>query len=86
MKVGSFGFGDPALHSFSHIFDFLGRQRIVHQLQVVFVTDLVVDKEADFQGVGLRIIPFPANEVAHSLHHYLKSIRVYLSDRSADIA
>ena len=74
------------LHGYSHIIDLILPKRVVHQLQVVFRPDLIVDKQTDVECPIFHVISFPIDQSRHPLHKYLQSVRINLGQISSYIA
>lgn len=47
---------------------------------------MIINEDADIQSASFHIVPLPIDEIVHSLHDHLESVRVELSDVTAHIA
>lgn len=64
------------LHGGSHYVYLLGLQRVVHQTEIVFTADEVVNEQADVQALVPQILSLTVNKSCQIFHDILKGFRV----------
>ena len=67
-------------HGLPHCFDLLRLKGIVHELEVVFCSDIIKDEDTDIEGTIFHDILFLGDEMVHAAHYYLKCVWIDLSD------